>query len=185
MLLSDSQIKDRIKAGMVQDAEPSLIDKGVLSYGVSSFGYDVRLGKELRIMRKVQDSLVDPKKHNDVLWENARLYDDSYFIVPPYSYALGYSEETLTLPRTITGVVFPKSTYARVGLICCQTVLEAGWSGQITLGFTNTTPNPVKLYANEGCAQVLFYEGEACACSYADRKGKYQGKSHITHAKVI
>lgn len=185
MLLNDEQIKKKISDGLIKGAVSSFHTERVLSYGVGSFGYDVLLAKELLIMRKVPASIIDPKAHNDALWESARLYDESFFVMPPYSFALGCSKETFNLPRSITGVVFPKSTYARCGLICYQTVLEAGWKGKITLGFANNTPNPIKLYADEGCAQVLFFEGDDCKCSYADRKGKYQNQACITHAKVL
>lgn len=185
MLLNDLKIKHLMNQGMIADATSSFHDAGVLSYGVSSFGYDITLGPDLVVMRAVKDALVDPKAHNDVLWEQAKLWDDKFFVIPPYSFALGYSKETINLPRNITGVVFPKSTYARCGLVCYQTVLESGWKGQITLEFANNTPNAIKLYAHEGCAQVLFYEGDACECSYADRKGKYQDQANITFAKVL
>lgn len=184
MLLNDKQIKMKIRKGLITGGVSSFHTEHVLSYGVGSFGYDLLLAKELLIMRNVSCSIVDPKRHDDALWESARLYDESYFVIPPYSFALGYSKETFSLPRNTTGVVFPKSTYARCGLVCYQTVLEAGWKGQITLEFANNTPNAVKLYADEGCAQILFFEGEDCGCSYADRKGKYQNQVRITHAKV-
>lgn len=190
MLKPDTWIRTAIEQGIIQNAKPDLIQKGVMSYGVSSYGYDVRLADEVKIMRNCYDFannreiIIDPKDSKENQWVTHKGLKDRV-VIPPYSFALGYTEEYFIMPRDVTGVVFPKSTYARCGLNCLQTVIEAGWAGQITLEFANVTPNPVKLYVGEGCAQILFYDGIPCAQSYADRKGKYQGQRGITLAKVL
>lgn len=183
MLKNDIWIKSQINAGMIDGGEQTLVSRGVLSYGVSSFGYDVTLAGELKIMRST--SLIDPKAARGAQWEHLEPLSDNAYVIPPHSFVLGYSKEYFRLPRNITGLVYPKSTYARCGLNCYQTVLEAGWEGQITLEFANNTPAPIMLYANEGCAQVLFFESEQPCASYADRQGKYQGQTGITLARVF
>ena len=187
MLKSDKWFKDAIKNGIIEGGQTELVRKGVLSYGVSSYGYDIQLENRLKIMRATggtfDEGIIDPKDckvHTWVTCENVR----EAFILPPYSFALGCSKEYFRMPRNITGIVYPKSTYARCGLICMQTVIEAGWEGQITLEFANVTPNSIKLYPDEGCAQVLFFEGTDCERSYADRHGKYQGQKGITLPRV-
>lgn len=189
MLMNDKWIKDAIQNNIIDNANLNLVQKGVMSFGVSSYGYDVRLAPEIKVMRDVfgnpnhETGIIDPKDCKEKDWihiNNA----DGYVLVPPYSFALGYTQEYFNMPSNITGIVFPKSSYARCGLNCLQTVIEAGWCGQITLEFANLTPNPVKLYLNEGCAQVLFFAGEQCEQTYADRKGKYQGQRGITLSKV-
>lgn len=182
MLKNDAWIKAQIPQGMIEGGELGFKSRGVLSYGVSSFGYDVTLSPELKIMRSY--GVIDPKAAQPAQWDNLEPAWDNVFVIPPHSFALGCSRESFDLPRNITGLVFPKSTYARCGLNCYQTVLEAGWQGQITLEFANNTCAPILIYANEGCAQVLFFEGEAPNESYADRHGKYQGQTGVTLARV-
>lgn len=180
MLKNDDWIIRKINEGMLTGASTKLVSKGVLSYGVSSYGYDVTLGDKVRIMKA--GHVIDPKYPDESQWEE---HTGVSVIIPPHGFALGYSNEYFKLPRDVSGIVFPKSTYARCGLNCLQTVLEASWEGQITLEFANLTPNPVRLYLGEGCAQVLFLGGEPCVRSYADRCGKYQGQMGVTLAKVI
>lgn len=190
MIKNDIWIKNAIKNGMIDGGQETLITQDKMSFGVSSFGYDVILAPKLKYMNFNFDNekVLDPKRMQEVryenIWEDLFLHDDTSFVIPPYSFALGHSIEYFKLPRNVTGLVFPKSSYARCGLTCLQTVLEAGWEGQITLEFANVTPFPVKIYANEGCAQVLFLEGENCACSYGDRNGKYQKQMGITFSRV-
>lgn len=182
MLKNDKWLRKAIRTGLITDGHPKFVQKGVLSYGVSSFGYDVRLGNELKLL--CSGVRVNPKVPDETQWCNLALNSAGAFELPPHSFALGCSVEYFRLPKNVTGLVFSKSTYARSGLFCFQTVLEAGWEGQITLEFANVTQMPILLYPNEGCAQVLFLEGESCAKSYADRHGKYQGQTGITLSKV-
>lgn len=182
MLKNDKWIKTQIEKGNITSANPELIYKGVISYGVSSFGYDVALGPKLMCRKQASGDHIDPKFIHPDDWHQVNLDDScrsNYYDVPPYSFVLGHSVEYFKIPRNITGLVFPKSTYARCGLNCFQTVLEAGWEGQITLEFANNTPSFIRLYIGEGCAQVLFLEGEPPKCSYDERNGKYQGSQGI------
>lgn len=187
MLMNDKWIKKAIENNIIEDGNLKLVQRGVMSYGVSSYGYDVRLESTVKVLRDVYSDIkgkgiIDPKACDEHDWIT---YDSKeYVIIPPYSFALGYTHEYFRMPSNITGIVFPKSSYARCGLNCLQTVIEAGWEGQITLEFANLTPNAIKLYTNEGCAQILFFEGEQCECTYADRKGKYQGQRGVTLARV-
>lgn len=181
MLKSDAWIYKAIEAGVIRNAQKQLVTKGVLSFGVSSYGYDVQLGSEFKLFRNDSKAIIDPKSFNDEAICMNVVANNGFVVVPPHSFILGKSVETFSLPKNVTGLVFPKSTYARCGLDCCQTVLEAGWSGEITLEFANTTNCPIKLYTGEGCCQVLFIESdEKCLVSYADRKGKYQGQTGVT-----
>lgn len=165
-----------------------------LGTGLSSFGYDLRLSsKEFKyITRYTNQDIIDPKGFNRGLLEDCELkidpvYKDAYFILPPLSYGLGVSIEHITVPSFLTGRVVGKSTYARSGIICPITPIEAGWKGYLTIELFNATPLPVKIYANEGCCQVLFEESSEgeCETNYDDRSGKYQNqKENIQIAKV-
>lgn len=160
------------------------IDKPVISYGVSSYGYDMRVADEFRIFSPAtgQLTVIDPKAIDEQAMVN---YKGDVCIIPPNSFALARSVEYFRMPRNITGILLGKSTYARVGIICNFTPLEAGWHGHVTIEISNTTPLPCRIYANEGIAQVLFIEGDGePEVSYADRKGKYQGQTGITLARV-
>lgn len=147
----------------------------IVSYGLSSYGYDLRCGHKFKIFTNVNAAIVDPKALDtrsfvDVEVEN----DGDYVIVPPNGFALTYSMERIIMPPDVTGIVLGKSTYARTGLVCLATPLEAGWEGYVTLEFANTTPLPMKLYAGEGSCQVVFFQGAVpCEVSYAARNGKY------------
>ncbi len=180
MLKNDTWIKQQIARGMITNAACNFESKG-LSRGVSSFGYDVTLGDDIQYF---VGEILDPKYIDPMDWVPLRDYGGAV-IVPPHSTVLGHSVECFNLPRNITGFVCPKSTYARCGLICHEAVLEAGWAGQITLAFTNASDVPIVMYKGEGCAQVLFYSGDDCQESYADRKGKYQNKVGVTFSKVL
>jgi len=150
----------------------------VISYGVSSYGYDVRIGREFKIFTNVaHGGIIDPKQFDDRV---AVDHEGDFVIVPANGFVLARTMEFFNMPRDVTGIVLGKSTYARCGLVCIATPLEAGWSGEVVLEFANTTPTPIKLYAGEGAAQVLFFRGEECETSYADRNGKYQGQRGIT-----
>jgi dCTP deaminase len=150
----------------------------VVSYGLSSYGYDLRVSNEFKIFTNVNHSIVDPKNFN----ENAFVHMESDIcIVPPNSFALARSVEYFRIPRNVLTLCIGKSTYARCGIIVNVTPFEPEWEGYVTLEISNTTPLPAKIYAHEGLAQVLFYEAsEVCEISYADRKGKYMNQTNIT-----
>lgn len=178
---------------LISPFEPGLIrevlDTKLVSYGLSSFGYDIRLSsKDFRTFRHIPGTVVDPKAFNPDNLEAARWhrsYPGDYFILPGHSYGLGVAVERLTLPRDVTAICLGKSTYARCGVIVNMTPAEAGWSGHLTLEFSNSSPSDVRLYTNEGIAQLLFLSGEDCDTSYADRNGKYQNQSEeITIARI-
>lgn len=182
-LQSDRWIREKaLKDGMIEpfvDTQVRYVNgKKVISYGLSSYGYDLRVSNEFRVFTNLYNSLVDPKNFN----ENAMVsIETDECIIPPNSFALARSVEYFRIPRNVLTICIGKSTYARCGIICNVTPFEPGWEGYVTLEISNTTPLPAKIYANEGLAQVLFYEGaEACEISYADRKGKYMNQVNIT-----
>jgi dCTP deaminase len=155
---------------------------GVISYGVSSFGYDIRVGNEFWVAKN-EAGILDPKNFDDNLFY--KLVVDEFVVLPPHGFALAKSVEYVSIPRDITGLCVGKSTYARTGLVLNTTPIEAEWEGYITLELSNTTPFFLKVYANEGIGQLLFLTGNApCLTSYADKDGKYQGQTEITPSKV-
>lgn len=171
-----------LEYGMIEPFNDNQVKLGVISYGVSSYGYDIRVSDEFKIFTNVNNSVVDPKKFDSRSFIDFR---GKLCIIPPNSFALARSYEYLKIPRNILVVTVGKSTYARCGIIINVTPLEPEWEGHITLEISNTTPLPAKIYSDEGIAQLLFYEGdEACAISYKDRKGKYQGQRGITLPKL-
>ena len=186
MIKNDRWIKEQSENGMIVPFQPSLVrrtdDHPVLSYGLSSFGYDIRLsGEDFRIFRHVPGTVVDPKNFQAANLEHAELHTDengSYFILPAHSYGLGVALEKLNVPPNITVLCIGKSTYARIGCIANLTPAEAGWHGHLTLEFSNSSHADCRLYANEGVVQLLFFEGEHCETSYATREGKYQNQAH-------
>jgi dCTP deaminase len=158
--------------------------KGVISYGLSSFGYDLRVADEWQIFTTATGELtcIDPKNIDN----RAMVFHRGDFcIIPPNSFVLARSVEYIKMPRNVLALCLGKSTYARCGIICNFTPFEPGWEGFVTIEISNTTPLPAKIYANEGIAQVLFFEGEQPEVSYADRGGKYQGQTGITLPKVL
>lgn len=170
------------KHGMIEPFENSQKRAGVISYGVSAYGYDMRVAREFKIFTNVLNSIVDPKSFDPksfVEWEG------DVCIVPPNSFALARSVEYFRIPRDVMTITVGKSTYARCGIITNVTPFEPEWEGYVTLEFSNTTPLPAKIYANEGVAQVLFFESdEVCETSYKDRGGKYQGQVGVTLPKI-
>jgi dCTP deaminase len=151
---------------------------GVISSGVSSYGYDVRVGRHFKVFTNARCALVDPKNFDPNSFVDI---DGDFCLIPPNSFALGETVEYLEIPRDIIAVCVGKSTYARCGIIVNVTPLEPEWRGKITLEISNTTPLPAKIYANEGIAQILFLRTEAvCRTSYADKKGKYQDQKGLT-----
>lgn len=168
--------------GMIEPYVAELTKSGVISFGPSSYGYDIRVANEFRIFHNVNSTVVDPKNFDSRSFVE---FTGDICTIPPNSFALARSVEYIRMPRNVTGVVLGKSTYARCGIVTNFTPLEAGWEGHITIEISNTTPLPARIYANEGIAQVLFFESdEQCRISYADRKGKYQGQQGITLPKL-
>ena len=156
---------------------------GKISYGLSSFGYDARVADEFKIFHNVNSSIVDPKKFTSDNFVTKK--SSEYIIIPPNSFALGTTIEVFKIPRDIMCIVVGKSTYARTGIIVNVTPIESEFFGTVTLEFSNTTPLPAKIYANEGVAQFLFLKGDQTPeTSYADRKGKYMGQTGVTLPKV-
>ena len=183
-VLSDKSIR---KLAVEQSMISPFIDKqvrdGKISYGLSSFGYDARVGDEFKIFHNVNSSIVDPKEFSSDNFVTKK--SSEYIIIPPNSFALGTTVEVFKIPRDIMCIVVGKSTYARCGIIVNVTPFEPEWEGYVTLEFSNTTPLPAKIYAGEGCAQVLFFESdEVCGTSYKDRGGKYQGQRGVTLPKT-
>ena len=167
---------------MIEPFEQSQVSAGVISYGVSSYGYDMRVAREFRIFTNVLNSIVDPKNFDPKSFVE---FEGDVCIVPPNSFALARSVEYFRIPRNILTVTVGKSTYARCGIITNVTPFEPEWEGFVTLEISNTTPLPAKIYANEGIAQVLFFRGEEePAVSYKDKKGKYQGQHGVTLPKI-
>lgn len=151
---------------------------GVISYGVSSYGYDVRVGSKYKIFTNVHSAIVDPKSFSDRSFVD---YEGDECVIPPNSFALAETVEYLAIPRDVIAVCVGKSTYARCGIIVNVTPLEPEWRGKVTLEISNTTPLPAKIYSNEGIAQILFLRAERiCEVSYADKKGKYQDQKGLT-----
>jgi dCTP deaminase len=177
---SDNWIKKMsLEKGMIEPFEESQRREGVISYGLSSYGYDVRVGNHFKVFTNVHSAIVDPKKFDEKSFVDITTED--HIIIPPNSFALAQTMEYFRIPRSVITVCVGKSTYARCGLIVNVTPFEPEWEGNVTLEISNTTPLPAKVYANEGIAQVLFFESdEVCRVSYADRKGKYQKQAAIT-----
>ena len=168
--------------GMIEPYVEGLKQDGIISYGLSSYGYDARLAPEFKVFTNVHNALVDPK--NFAANSFVDMVGDSC-IIPPNSFVLGRTVEYFRIPRDVLVVCLGKSTYARCGIVVNVTPLEPEWEGHVTLEFSNTTPLPAKLYANEGACQFLFLGGDGvCETSYKDRKGKYQSQTGITLAKL-
>lgn len=203
MLKNDIWIKEQAAKGMITPFVPELVrritvDSGInkfknlipcISFGLSSYGYDIRLSpKQFGIFRHIPGTVVNPKDFNSENLAPAPLYCDkfgSYFIIPANSYALGVALEKIIMPPNITVICLGKSTYARVGVIANVTPLECSWQGHATLEFSNSSSADCRIYANEGVVQLLFLEGEPCATTYADRQGKYQNQPEkVVLAKV-
>jgi dCTP deaminase len=194
MILNDREIAGLARAGMIRPFETELVrDNGaglhVLSYGPSSFGYDLRLSpREFQVFRHIPGTVVDPKDFNPRNLERVALQTDArgrFFILPARSYGLGVAVERLDLPADVTAICLGKSTYARCGIIANVTPAEAGWRGHLTLEFSNASAADCRIYADEGIVQMLFFRTAACAVSYRTRAGKYQNQSQrITLPKV-
>ena len=167
---------------MIEPFEDRQVRAGVVSYGVSSYGYDCRVGNEFKVFTNVYSAVVDPKNFSTDSFVDIKT---NVAIIPPNSFALARTVEYFRIPRDVLVICVGKSTYARCGIIVNVTPLEPEWEGHVTLEFSNTTPLPAKIYANEGAAQFLFLQGnEPCETSYRDKAGKYQGQRGVTLPKI-
>jgi dCTP deaminase len=182
-LKSDSWIrKMALEQGMIDPFVDGQIREGVISYGLSSYGYDIRVTNQFKIFTNVHSAIVDPKHFNPNSFVD---FEGDICVIPPNSFVLSRTVEYFRIPRDVLTICIGKSSYARCGLIVNVTPFEPEWHGYVTLEISNTTPLPARIYANEGIAQVLFFEGdEPCEVSYADRKGKYQGQQTIELPRI-
>jgi len=179
---SDRWIQQAAARGMIEPFEPDQVrevrGQRIVSYGTSSYGYDVRCADEFKIFTNIHSTVVDPKAFDEKSFVD---FKGETCIIPPNSFALARTVEYFRIPREVLTICLGKSTYARCGIIVNVTPLEPEWEGHVTLEFSNTTPLPAKIYAGEGCAQMLFLGGEqVCETSYRDRGGKYQGQVGVT-----
>jgi dCTP deaminase len=180
---SDRWIKRMaLEHGMIEPFEEQQVRQGVISYGVSSYGYDIRIADEFKIFTNVNSAIVDPKNFDERSFVDFR---GDVCIIPPNSFALAKTVEYFRIPRDVLTICVGKSTYARCGLIVNVTPFEPEWEGFVTLEISNTTPLPAKIYANEGIAQVLFFQSdEPCETSYRDKAGKYQNQQGLVLPKI-
>jgi len=179
---NDRWIREQAEQGMIEPFAPEQVrtvdGRPLISYGTSSYGYDVRCAHEFKIFTNINSTIVDPKNFDEKSFVD---YEGDVCIIPPNSFALARTMEYFRIPRDVLTICLGKSTYARCGIIVNVTPLEPEWEGYVTLEFSNTTPLPAKIYAGEGCAQMLFIGGnEVCEVSYRDRGGKYQGQRGVT-----
>jgi dCTP deaminase len=166
---------------MIEPFVDGQVRDGVISYGVSSYGYDIRVADQFKIFTNVFNAVVDPKNFDPAMVD----FQGAVCLIPPNSFALARTVEYFRIPRSVLTICLGKSSYARCGIIINITPFEPEWEGYVTLEISNTTPLPAKIYANEGIAQVLFFEAdEECEVSYADKKGKYQGQQSIVLPKI-
>ena len=182
-ILSDRWIRRMAQdKGMIEPFVDAQKREGVISYGLSSYGYDARVGTDFKIFTNVNSSVVDPKNFDQQSFVDR---NTEVCIIPPNSFALARTVEYFRIPRDVLVICVGKSTYARCGIIVNVTPLEPEWEGHVTLEFSNTTPLPAKIYANEGACQFLFLQGnEPCEVSYRDKAGKYQGQRGVTLPKI-
>ncbi len=167
---------------MIEPFAENQVRDGVISYGVSSYGYDIRVADEFKIFTNINSTIVDPKRFDQQSFVD---FKGDICIIPPNSFALARTVEYFRIPRSVLTICVGKSTYARCGVIVNVTPFEPEWEGTATLEISNTTPLPAKIYANEGIAQVVFFESdEPCETSYGDKKGKYQAQREITLPKI-
>lgn len=183
MIKNDQWIRKMVKKDkMIEPFESSQVRNGMISYGLSSYGYDARLSDEFQIASVSNQEVIDPKKIGHAIFEEVKAPE---IVIPPSSYVLGRSLEYFRIPRKVLGLCVGKSTYARSGVLINVTPLEPEWEGYITIAISNITGKPVKLYGMEGIIQILFFESdEEPEISYKDRKGKYQAQQLITPSKI-
>ena len=183
---SDKWIRRMAAKGMIEPFEPNQVKEAggqrIVSYGTSSYGYDIRCSEEFKIFTNINSTIVDPKAFDAKSFVD---FKGPVCIIPPNSFALARTVEFFRIPRSVLTVCLGKSTYARCGIIVNVTPFEPEWEGFVTLEFSNTTPLPAKIYAGEGCAQVVFFESdEVCEISYKDKKGKYQAQQGIVLPRI-
>ena len=177
-MAAEHQMIEPFEPGQVKEVD----GRRVVSYGTSSYGYDVRCADEFKLFTNVYSAIVDPKEFDPKSFVDIK---SDHVIIPPNSFALARTVEYFRIPRNVMTICLGKSTYARCGIIVNVTPFEPEWEGYVTLEFSNTTPMPAKIYANEGVAQVLFFEAdEVCEVSYKDRGGMYQGQQGVTPPKL-
>jgi dCTP deaminase len=182
MVKNDKWILEMAKNGMIEPFAESQVREGVISYGISSYGYDMRISDKFKIFTNKNNSIIDPKKFDS---QNFVDFQGDVCIIPQNSYVLATSLEYFKLPRDVIVICLGKSTYARCGIVINVTPLEPEWEGHVTIEISNTSPLPAMIYANEGIAQILFLGAdEICARSYADKTGKYQAQKGITLPKI-
>lgn len=182
-ILQDTWIRERALQGMIEPFVEHQEKQGVISYGLSSYGYDARVSDEFKIFTNIDNAVVDPKNFSHAGFVDRQT---DVCVIPPNSFVLARTVEYFRIPRDVLVICLGKSTYARCGIIVNVTPLEPEWEGHVTLEFSNTTPLPAKVYANEGACQFLFLKGEApCEVSYRDRQGKYMGQTGVTLPKII
>ncbi len=184
MIKPDNWIKKMcLEHKMVEPFVEDMVCEGKVSYGLSSYGYDIRIADEFKVFTNVHGALIDPKNFDPKSFVDIKA---DHCIVPPNSFALARSIEYFRIPRRVLGLCIGKSTYARCGIVVNITPLESEWEGHLTIEISNTTPLPAKVYANEGIAQLVFFESdEACKVSYKDRKGKYQSQRGVTLPRIL
>jgi dCTP deaminase len=171
-----------LEAGMIEPFEDKQVRKGKISYGLSSYGYDIRVSDEFKIFTNVWNGVVDPKNFDPDCFVD---FQGDVCVIPPNSFVLAQTVEYFRIPRDVLTICVGKSTYARCGLIVNVTPFEPEWEGFVTLEISNTTPLPARIYANEGISQVLFFQSdEVCETSYADKKGKYQKQQTIVLPRI-
>ena len=183
-ILCDTQIRELIG---IEPFEENVKRTGQVSFGVSSYGYDIRVGSVFKIFTNVNSEVIDPKHFSERSFVTIDTDEtgQNYVLIPPNSFALCETVEYVSIPRDMLAICVGKSTYARCGIIVNVTPIEPEWRGKITLEISNTTPLPAKIYANEGIAQLIFLQGDrVCATSYADKQGKYQDQRGLTLPKV-
>ncbi len=178
-ILADHQIRELAQnEGMIEPFVEKQKNNGMISYGLSSYGYDARCSEDFKIFTNIDNALVDPKNFSDQSFVDRQ---SDICVIPPNSFVLTHTVEYFRIPNDVLVICLGKSTYARCGLIVNVTPLEPGWEGHVTLEISNTTPLPARIYANEGIAQFLFFKGsDVCETSYADRSGKYMGQRGVT-----
>jgi dCTP deaminase len=186
VIKSDKWIRRMAAKGMIEPFEAGQVKeqqgRKIVSYGTSSYGYDIRCSTEFKIFTNVNSTIIDPKVFDEKSFVD---YRGDVCIIPPNSFALARTVEYFRIPRSVLTICLGKSTYARCGIIVNVTPLEPEWEGHVTLEFSNTTPLPARIYANEGVAQVIFLESdEVCETSYRDRGGKYQGQKGVTLPRI-
>lgn len=182
MVKNDRWICEMAKKGMIEPFDSKQIKKGVISYGVSSYGYDMRVADEYKIFSSAYNTVIDPKNFSQ---DSLIDFKGKECIIPPNSFILARSLEYFRIPRDVLVICLGKSTYARCGIIINVTPLEPEWEGYVTIEISNTAPLPAKIYSNEGIAQIIFIQAsEICMKSYTDKKGKYQAQKAITPARL-